>query len=88
MKYKDLLELAYTVATKMVENGPGWAQQASVLGEIARQIPQSQEDLVQQQILTCWHDLFRQGRLSWGFNLDNPDAPFFHVPSSDPDRKL
>jgi hypothetical protein len=34
----------------------------------------------EQVILTCWHDLFREGRLSWGYDLNNPDAPFFHVP--------
>lgn len=35
---------------------------------------------LQQAILTCWHDLFREGELSWGLNLDNPDPPFFHIP--------
>jgi len=35
---------------------------------------------LQQAILTCWHDLFREGLLSWGYVLDNTDAPFFHIP--------
>ena len=35
---------------------------------------------IQQAILTCWHDLFREGALSWGYDLDNPDPPFFHIP--------
>ena len=35
---------------------------------------------LQQAILTCWHDLFRDGALSWGYDLDNPDPPFFHIP--------
>ena len=35
---------------------------------------------IQQAILTCWHDLFREGTLSWGYDLDNPDPPFFHMP--------
>src|SRR5580693_5339983 len=29
---------------------------------------------------TCWHELFQEGTLSWGYDLDNPDAPFFHIP--------
>ncbi|MGH7171465.1 MAG: hypothetical protein ACRELF_12170 [Gemmataceae bacterium] len=42
---------------------------------------------VEQLILTCWHDLFRLGWLSWGYNLDNPDTPFFHVPQPDTQRR-
>ncbi len=31
------------------------------------------------EILTQWHELFRTGYLAWGYNLDNPSAPFFHI---------
>jgi hypothetical protein len=86
VNYADLLELVFNVSTEMLERGPGWAQQSSVLQEVARRVPNSGEPRVQQQILTCWHDLFREGRLSWGLNLDNPDAPFFHIPVADPQR--
>ena len=30
-------------------------------------------------ILTQWAELFRTGLLAWGFNLSNPDPPFFHL---------
>jgi hypothetical protein len=30
-------------------------------------------------LLTAWHDLFRKGILAWGFDVDNPAAPFFHL---------
>ena len=35
----------------------------------------------QEAILTCWYDLFRNGILSWGYNLSNPDPPWCHVTS-------
>lgn len=34
---------------------------------------------VEQTILTAFHDLFRTGYLAWGFNLANPNPPFYHV---------
>jgi hypothetical protein len=37
------------------------------------------DDKTQQAILNAWHDLFLEKRLAWGFNLDNPNSPFFHV---------
>ena len=33
----------------------------------------------QQLVLTEWAELFRTGFLAWGFNVDNANAPFFHV---------
>jgi hypothetical protein len=87
MEYGKLLNLIFDVAVMQSQKGPGWAQQASVLGEVANRIGIARnDDRMQQRILTCWHDLFRLGRLSWGYNIDNPDAPFFHVPEKDPSR--
>jgi hypothetical protein len=53
-----------------------------VLGEIADRLAarRGQLDLATQQaILNAWHDLFVEKRLAWGYDLDNPGAPFFHV---------
>lgn len=86
MNYAQIVELLWEIASEMALRGPGWAQQSSVLREAAARIPHSADPRVEQLILTCWHDLFRAGRLSWGLNLDNPDAPFFHVPLHDPLR--
>jgi hypothetical protein len=87
MEYQALLEKVFAVAKAMAQKGPGWAQQRSVLLAVANELPEAMRDeRVQQQILTCWHDLFRLGWLSWGYNIDNPDAPFFHVPARDPQR--
>jgi hypothetical protein len=67
-----------------VERGAGYAQQKPVLDAVAQKYGGNmwtRLDLdLQQAILTCWHDLFREGILSWGYNLDNPDPPFFHFP--------
>jgi hypothetical protein len=30
-------------------------------------------------VLTQWHELFRTGVLAWGFNLNNPNPPHFHL---------
>ena len=89
MDYSELRQVVFQVAKELASKGPGWAQQGTVLAEVARRIPGgAREESEQQKILTCWHDLFRDGSLSWGYNLDNPDAPFYHVPESDEQRKV
>ena len=84
MEYQELLEKVYDVAVLCAKRGAGYSQQRVVLDEVARQfnhdlITPSLDIKTQQEILTCWHDLFREGRLAWGYDLDNPDGPFFHV---------
>ena len=37
----------------------------------------------QQKILTVWHRLFAEGKLAWGYDLENPGSPFFHMPVKD-----
>lgn len=87
LRYQHLLELVFTVAKEMARKGPGWAQQRAVLGEVANRVREgTRDERIQQRILTCWHDLFREGRLSWGHDIDNPDAPFYHIPEPDAER--
>lgn len=90
MEYKKMMETVLETAVGCASRGAGYAQQRVVLEEVARKVF-NRDSFVsppninqEQEILTCWHDLFREGRLSWGYNLENPDAPFFHVP--DPQR--
>jgi hypothetical protein len=85
--HEDLKQRVLEVARQCAQRGPGYSQQGPVLDEVARVVGGgnayagfSVELELQQEILTCWHDLFLDGTLSWGYNLDNPDAPFFHVP--------
>ncbi len=88
MEYARLLGLVFDVATQLLERGPGWAQQRAVLEEVASQVPGARTDQrIQQSILTCWHDLFRLGQLSWGYNIDNSDAPFYHIPEQNAQRE-
>ncbi len=78
---RQLLE----VAKQYARLGPGYSQQRPVLDEVASANGGNMKvrlDLgLQQAILTCWQELFREGQLSWGYDLDNPDPPFFHIPS-------
>lgn len=76
----DLESTILEVARRYYDRGPGFAQESVVLREIAARL--SADSLAeQQQILTCWHRLFQQGKLSWGYDLDNPNRPFFHFPA-------
>ncbi len=86
--HDDLKQKVLDAAKKFAKRGPGYAQQRPVFNEVlgeARRTNKGETDLdFQQAILTCWHDLFREGKLSWGYNLDNPDSPFFHIPEREP----
>jgi len=89
MEYARLRGLVFDVAKQLLERGPGWAQQRAVLEEVVNQVPGARkDDRIQQKILTCWHDLFRLGQLSWGYNIDNPDAPFYHIPEQNAQREV
>jgi hypothetical protein len=92
LPYSQLKQLVLETAKELYKRGPGWALERAVLHEVFERMggrsknPRSDE--VQQRILTCWHDLFRSGELSWGFNLQTPNSPFFHVPAQDAERDL
>lgn len=93
MEYQKLLQEVYAAAERCAKRGAGYSQQRVVLDEVARHLNSDAfvsplEIKAQQEILTCWHDLFREGRLSWGYDLDNPDGPFFHVPARDTQVRL
>ena len=82
--YEMLKQKVLEAARNCALRGPGDAQQRPVLDEVAMEFGGSMYTTLdldkQQAILTCWHDLFRDGTLSWGYDLDNPDPPFFHIP--------
>ncbi len=82
MSEQEIKELVWRVATESAEKGPGWAQEGVVLRAIRDRFSsgRSEPDLqVQQSILNAWHDLFTEKKLAWGYDLDNPGSPFFHV---------
>jgi hypothetical protein len=73
-------EVLFSIATGFIAQGPGFAQESVVLREAVDQLHLGRDLKEQQRLLTAWHELFRCGRLSWGYNVDNPSAPFFHLP--------
>ena len=53
------------------------AQEGVVLREARSEFgPGNLED--QQLTLEAWHCLFKDAVFDWGYDLDNPGAPFFH----------
>ena len=85
MSNEEIKLLVMQVATEKAGNGPGWAQEGVVLQEVKDQLVQRLgrvELTIQQAILNNWHDLFAEKRLAWGYDVDNPNSPFFHVRSS------
>jgi hypothetical protein len=82
MSEKEIKELVWQAASEAASNGPGFAQEGVVLRQIRNHLRErgTRPDLaIQQQILDAWHDLFVEKRLGWGYDLDNPNSPFFHV---------
>src|SRR5687768_18549889 len=62
-------------------SGPS-LQSNTILGAAAGRLNLPSNDLASQQaLLTFFHDLFRIGYLAWGYNLSNPDPPFFKAPT-------
>jgi hypothetical protein len=83
--YEALKQAVLQAAKECAGRGPGYSQQRPVLDTVATTIGGGNMWTrlpleLQQAILTCWHDLFQDGALSWGYDLDNPDPPFFHIP--------
>lgn len=59
--------------------GDGNLQSRGVLREAQQRLGIAHDHAREEALLTVFHDLFRTGYLAWGFNLANPDPPFFHV---------
>lgn len=82
--YQALKQRVLIAASKCAKAGPTAAQEKRVLDDVASEFDGSMiaplDFDLQQRILTCWHDLFREGTLSWGSDLDHPGHPFFHIP--------
>lgn len=54
-------------------------QSASVLREVWSRLGLHQDIELEQAVLTFFHDLFRNGYIAWGYNIQNPDPPFCHL---------
>jgi len=63
-------------------SGRGYSlQRDTVLEEASRRlnIRGSGQERAQQALLTVWSDLFREGYLAWGTDINNVKPPFCHV---------
>lgn len=81
MTTDEIKDRLFRIAERLCQNGPGFAQEGLALREARQQFPAGSLEH-EQEILDCWHDLFREGRLGWGYNLANPGFPFFHISRS------
>lgn len=83
MSDAEIKDIVWKVAQLSATRGPGWAQEGVVLREIGEEISRRQigrlDQETEQAILNAWHDLFLEKKLAWGYDLDNPSSPFFHV---------
>jgi hypothetical protein len=78
---EELKDKLRSIAIACAKKGPGFAQEGVVLHEARSELrPKSLRD--EQRILEAWHRLFADREFAWGYNLDNPGAPFFHSISS------
>lgn len=83
MSDEEIKTLVWRIATEAVGQGPGWSQEGVVLREVSEGIASRTGEYpnlkIQQMILNAWHDLFVDKKLGWGYDLDNPNSPFFHI---------
>ena len=54
-------------------------QTGPVLNEVVNRLGIRLDLEGEQAVLTLWHDLFRSGQLSYGYNISNAHPPFCHV---------
>jgi hypothetical protein len=54
-------------------------QSGSVLQKASLDLGLRGRPELERALLTQFHELFRTGYLAWGFDLSNPDPPFFHL---------
>jgi len=58
---------------------PHHFQSQSILKSVARQLDIRDNLEMEQVLLTLWDDLFRQGLMSWGYDIGNDRPPFCHL---------
>lgn len=80
MDVNQIRETLLQVVNEQAELGAQF-QQVPVLREAAKRLGILFTNRIeyQQALLTLWHDLFRNGYLAWGYNIDNPGPPCCHL---------
>lgn len=59
--------------------GPGFMQLRPVMSKMARRLQDQLSGNGEQAVLAAFQDLFRSGLLAWGWDLANPEPPWFHI---------
>lgn len=83
MNQSDLDDFVFSTTLELARKGLAYCQEAVVLREVGERLRASGVKLdlpTQQAVLRSWHGLFDRHKLSWGYDLDSPSRPFFHVP--------
>lgn len=77
----DIRELILAVAREQEPKRPMDAslQEVALFRGVLERLGPHRGQETEQEILTQWHDLMRTGYFAWGFNLNNPHPPFFHI---------
>lgn len=78
MTIAELKSALLSAAERNIQQGPGYAQESVVLRDTAERLRIAGDKGAEQDLLTAWHDLFLERKLSWGYDIDNPGTPFFH----------
>lgn len=70
--------------TVIADHSPKWPERADlqsqpILRETMKRLGGGRDHDKEEALLTVFHDLFRTGYLAWGFDLANPNPPFFHT---------
>ncbi len=79
MDRQDIEETLRKVAEELCDEGPGSALESVALRETAKRLGVGDDVKAHQAILNCWQTLFLNQELFWGYDLNNPSAPFFHI---------
>ena len=78
MRKTEIKNQLPSIARECYRKGPGYAPEAVVMRDVKRQMRPSSIE-TEQHPLDCWYELFREGKLVWGHDLDNPGSPFYHL---------
>ncbi|PKN89412.1 MAG: hypothetical protein CVU51_00250 [Deltaproteobacteria bacterium HGW-Deltaproteobacteria-1] len=81
MPKPEVRDVLLQVISECAPKRPGDSnlQSRSILTEVRDRLGGARDHVLEEAILTAFHDLLRTGYLAWGFNLANPDPPFFHL---------
>ena len=77
----ELRELLLSTVRELEPNGrsvPNLTHTA-VLNAVFIKLGRPNDERLQRDVLSEWHELIRTGHFAWGLNLNSPNPPFFHV---------